>query len=74
MVLRMTTILRSSGETPAWRERDQRRTPDVDRAVLSQIAHRPDREIDRAVDLAEAGTSLAGSRIVHDGEQSQSGR
>ena len=47
----------------------ERRTPHVDFAVLSQIAHRPDREIDRAIDLAEAGASLAGSGVVHDGEE-----
>src|SRR6266436_9335618 len=55
-------------------EGDERRTPDIDGAVLSQIAHRPDRKIDRAIDLAEAGTSLAGLRIVHDGEKLQGSR
>ncbi len=58
----------------AVRERHERRTPDVDRAVLGKIAHRPDRKIDRAIDLTEAGTSLKGFRIVHDGEKSKGGR
>src|SRR5258708_8433575 len=56
------------------RERDKRRAPHVDRAVLSQIAHWPDREIDGAIDLAEAGTSLAGPGIVDDGEKLQGSR
>ena len=43
-------------------------------AILSQIAHRPDRQIDRAVDLAEAGAAFAGSRVVDDGEKLQRGR
>src|SRR4051812_33544391 len=52
----------------AGSERDERRTPYVHRAILSQVAHRPDREIDRAVDLAKARATLAGSGIVHDRE------
>jgi hypothetical protein len=36
---------------------------------LGEIAHRPDSKIDGTIDLAEAGTSLAGSRIIHDGEK-----
>src|ERR1700722_7576700 len=85
MVSRMITIRRSSGQTQgcefcdrvvfaiagAGGERRQRRTPDVDLAPLGQIAHRPDRKIDRAVDLAEAGASLAGSRFVDDGPQAK---
>ena len=56
-------------------EGDERRTPDVDLAKLREIAHRPDGQIDRAVDLAEAGASVAVSaRSVDDGEQSQRGR
>ena len=45
----------------AMGEGHERRTPDVDFALLGQIAHRADRQIDRAVDLAEAGAALAGS-------------
>src|ERR1700730_3256499 len=55
-------------------EGDQRRTPNVDLAILGEIAHRPDRKIDRAIDLAKAGTSLAGARGVDDGEKLQGSR
>ena len=58
----------------AMREGDQRRTPDVDLAILGQIAHRPDRKIDRAIDLAEPGAAVAGPRVVDDGEKPQRGR
>ena len=43
----------------AMGEGDERRTPDVGLAILGLIAHRPDRKIDRAVDFAEPGASLA---------------
>src|SRR6476620_2780929 len=49
-------------------EGGERRTPYVDCAVLGQIAHRADREVDRTIDLAETGASLADPRIV---DQSQ---
>ena len=58
----------------AMGESDERRAPDVEFAILGLIAHRPDRKIDRAIDLAEAGASLARARIVHDGEESKGRR
>ncbi len=58
----------------ACREGDERRTPHVNLAILGQIAHRPDCEIDCAIDLTEAGASLAGFRIVDDGEKSKGRR
>src|SRR4029077_16030606 len=57
--------------TAAGREVDKRRTPHVNLAILVQITHWMDCEIDGAVDLAEAGASLAGFRIVHDGEKAK---
>ena len=57
--------------TATGREGEKRRTPHVNLAILGQIAHWVDCEIDGAVDLAEAGASLAGFRIVHDGEKSK---
>src|ERR1700751_501849 len=50
-------------------EGDQWRTPDVGLAVLSKVAHRPDRQIDGPIDLAEPGASLPRPRIVDDGEE-----
>ena len=55
-------------------EGDERRAPDVDLAVLGEIAHRPDREIDRAVDFAEPGAAVALPASVDDGEKLQARR
>src|ERR1700722_8027368 len=57
--------------TAAGREGEKRRTPHVNFAILGQIAHWVDCEIDGAVDLADLSASLAGFRIVHDGEKSK---
>ena len=48
--------------------------PDVDLAVLGEVAHRPDGEIDGAVDLAEPGAALAEPGGVDDVEEFQRGR
>ena len=56
------------------RERHQGRSPNVEFAVLCLIAHRPDRQVDCAIDLAEAGAALAGSRVIDDSQKLQRGR
>jgi hypothetical protein len=48
--------------------------PDVDLAVLGEVAHSPDGEIDRAIDLAEPGTAVAELRCIDDIEEFQRGR
>src|SRR5689334_17367195 len=52
----------------------KRRAPDVLLAILRKIAHGADRQIDGAVDLAEAGTALAGPGLVDNSEEAQGGR
>ena len=52
-------------------QRRKRRGPDVDLAILGEVAHRPDGEIDRAVDLAEPGAAVARLGGVDDGEELQ---
>ena len=58
----------------ATRERCERRRPDVDLAVLGEVADRPDGEIDGAVDFAEPGAALARPGSIDDVEEFQRGR
>src|SRR4029078_1292262 len=58
----------------AARERRQRRGPDVEPAILHQIADRPDGKVDGTVDLAEPGSPLAGPGGIDDGEELQRSR
>ena len=51
----------------AGAEGRKRRRPDVRRAELLKIAHRPDRQVDRPVDGADSGAAAAGARGVDDG-------
>ena len=55
-------------------ERRERGRPDVDPAMLGEVAHRPDGEIDRAIDFAEPGAAVAEPRGVDDIEELQCGR
>ena len=50
-------------------ERCKRRTPDVDLAMLSEVAGGMYGEIDSPVDLSEPGTPVAGSAFVDNGQQ-----
>ena len=45
----------------------QRRRPHVGGLVLGDIAHRPDGEIDRSVDCANAGAAVARAGVIDDG-------
>ena len=58
----------------ATRERCERRGPDIDLAVLGEVAHRPDGEIDGAVDFAKPGAAFAQPGGVDDVEEFQRGR
>ena len=58
----------------APRQRHERRGPDVELAILRQIAHRPDGKVDGAVDLAEPGAALARLGGIDDGQKLQCGR
>ena len=49
----------------------ERRAPDVILAILGEVADRPDRQIDGAVDLAEAGAAIARAGLVDNAEQAQ---
>ena len=55
----------------ATRERCEWRGPDVDLAVLGEVADRPDGEIDGAVDFAEPGAALTRPGGVDDVEELQ---
>jgi hypothetical protein len=52
-------------------QRDERRTPDIDLAILSEIAHRMDRKIDGAVDFAKPAAAVPSPCLVDDAEQFQ---
>src|SRR5664280_1653798 len=58
------TIARAAAQTLKWRR------PVVFNTVLGQITHRPNAQVDRAIDLAQAGAALALPAIVNDRQKS----
>ena len=54
-------------------ESDERRTPDVELAVLDEILHRTDCKIDGVVDFTDPGPALALPAAIDDAEKFQRG-
>ena len=69
-VFRNRVILAIAG---AVVEGDERRAPEVDLAVLHEVVHGANRQVDGAVDLAETGAAFALPAGIDDREEFQRG-